>query len=76
MVSELVETGWQRFLDRLKQLWGKPGRRDLPAAGASVTDTPGASTPQMATWENEGGQSALPAEAVAARRTTDTGTQL
>lgn len=26
MRSEAVETGWQRFLDRLKQLWGKLGQ--------------------------------------------------
>lgn len=30
MSSELVETGWQRFLDRLKQLWGKSRNSDLP----------------------------------------------
>jgi hypothetical protein len=76
MLSELVETGWQRFLDRLKQLLGKTGRSDLPAGAASATDVPGASTPQVATWENEGGHPALPAEAVAAPRTTDRGAQL
>lgn len=46
MLSQLVETGWQRFLDRLKQLLGKADRSDLPAAPASATDAPGASTPR------------------------------
>ncbi len=32
MSNELVETGWQRFLERLKQLWGKSRNPDLPAA--------------------------------------------
>jgi hypothetical protein len=44
MLNQLVETGWQRFLDRLKQLLGKPGRSDLPVE-ASATDALGASTP-------------------------------
>ncbi len=26
MSSHAVETGWRRFLDRLKQLWGKTGQ--------------------------------------------------
>jgi hypothetical protein len=25
MSKDAVETGWERFLDRLKQLWGKLG---------------------------------------------------
>ena len=45
MSNQLAETGWKRFLDRLKQLWGKSGRADVPAAAASATDAPGASTP-------------------------------
>jgi hypothetical protein len=33
MSSHAVETGWQRFLDRLKQLWGKLGQGGkFPAA--------------------------------------------
>jgi hypothetical protein len=36
MSSELVETGWQRFLQRLKQLWGKSRNSDLPAAATST----------------------------------------
>lgn len=36
MSSYAVETGWQRFLDRLKQLWGRVGQGGkLPAAGIS-----------------------------------------
>ena len=26
MSNPAIETGWQRFLDRLKQLWGKLGQ--------------------------------------------------
>lgn len=46
MSNQLHETGWQRFLDRLKQLWGKSVRADVPAAAASVTDGRGASGPR------------------------------
>lgn len=28
MSGDAVETGWQRFLDRLKQLWGKLAQGD------------------------------------------------
>lgn len=45
MSIQLREAGWQRFLDRLKQLWGKSSRPDLPAAAASATGGHGASTP-------------------------------
>ena len=45
MSHQLAETGWQRFLDRLKQLWGKSGRADLPVADADAADAHGASTP-------------------------------
>ncbi len=46
MSNELVETGWQRFLERLKQLWGKSRNSDLPAAAthtavAEATGVPG-----------------------------------
>lgn len=39
MSSELVETGWKRFLERLKQFWGKSGkpRSSDVAAGAAST---------------------------------------
>ena len=37
MSNQSHETGWQRFLDRLKQLWGKSARADLPATSASTT---------------------------------------
>jgi hypothetical protein len=35
MSSHAIETGWQRFLDRLKQLWGKvsQGGKTPAAAG-------------------------------------------
>jgi hypothetical protein len=45
MSNQATETGWKRFLDRLKQLWGKPDRADVPAAVASATDAHGASRP-------------------------------
>lgn len=45
MSNQLAETGWKRFLDRLKQLWGKSERADVPAAVARTTDADGASTP-------------------------------
>jgi hypothetical protein len=34
MSNQAVETGWQRFLDRLKQLWGKLGQAGQPSAAA------------------------------------------
>lgn len=34
MRNHVVETGWQRFLDRLKQLWGELGRGTKPSAAA------------------------------------------
>ncbi len=34
MSKHAVEAGWQRFLDRLKQLWGKLGPGDRPSAAA------------------------------------------
>jgi hypothetical protein len=45
MSNQSAETGWKRFLDRLKQFWGKPDRADVPAAVASAKDAHGASTP-------------------------------
>ncbi len=32
MSTPVVETGWRRFLDRLKQLWGKLGQGGKPSA--------------------------------------------
>src|SRR6185312_15854946 len=32
--SHAIETGWQRFLDRLKQLWGKLGQGGKTPAAA------------------------------------------
>ena len=34
MSNHAVEAGWQRFLDRLKELWGKLGQGDKPSAAA------------------------------------------
>lgn len=34
MSSHAIETGWQRFLDRLKQLWGKLGQGGKTPAAA------------------------------------------
>jgi hypothetical protein len=34
MNSHAIETGWQRFLDRLKQLWGKLGQGGKTPAAA------------------------------------------
>jgi hypothetical protein len=36
MSNELVETGWKRFLDRLRQLWGKSRGAGVPAAAATT----------------------------------------
>lgn len=33
MSDGTVANGWQRFLDRLKQLWGKSRRGDLTPTG-------------------------------------------
>ena len=48
MSNQVRETGWQRFIDRLKQLWGKAGPADLPAATASAAEAEGAGTPRGA----------------------------
>jgi hypothetical protein len=32
MGNSRIEDGWQRFLDRLKRLWGRLRDRDIPAA--------------------------------------------
>lgn len=45
MSHQLAETGWQRFLDRLKQLWGKSGGADLPVTAAAAADAHGAAIP-------------------------------
>ncbi len=45
MSNELVETGWQRFLERLKQLLGKSRNSDLPAAAASTAVAEGTGVP-------------------------------
>lgn len=34
MSTHVVEPGWQRFLDRLKQLWGKLGQSGRPSGVA------------------------------------------
>lgn len=34
MSNHAVETGWQRFLDRLKQLWGQLGQGSKPSPTA------------------------------------------
>jgi hypothetical protein len=61
MTIDAVETGWKRFLDRLKQLWGKLSHGD-PATTAANTvvvardrnDSPGPAA-QLDIWEDEGG---------------------
>jgi hypothetical protein len=30
MLNNAVKDGWQRFLDRLRQMWGKPRGSELP----------------------------------------------
>lgn len=36
MSNELVETGWKRFLERLKRLWGRLRDPDVPSATAAT----------------------------------------
>jgi hypothetical protein len=43
MSSDARETGWQRFLDRLKQLWGNSRRGALPPLSTAVAADPGRS---------------------------------
>jgi hypothetical protein len=31
-----IEEGWKRFLDRLKELWGKLGGGDLPKTSVNA----------------------------------------
>lgn len=44
MSNELVETGWKRFLDRLRQLWGTRSA-DVPAAAAATATAGTSATP-------------------------------
>jgi hypothetical protein len=41
MSSDARETGWQRFLDRLKQLWGNSSRGALTPLSTAVAADPG-----------------------------------
>jgi hypothetical protein len=40
MLNNAVKDGWQRFLDRLRRMWGKPRGGELPktAVRAALTD--------------------------------------
>jgi len=35
MGNSTIEDGWQRFLDRLKRLWGRLRDADLPTAAVT-----------------------------------------
>jgi hypothetical protein len=39
MGNDARETGWQRFLDRLKQLWGKSRRGGLTPVSTAMPIT-------------------------------------
>jgi hypothetical protein len=39
MGNDVRETGWQRFLDRLKQLWGKSRRGGLTPVSPAMPST-------------------------------------
>jgi len=41
MSSDARETGWQRFLDRLKQLWGNSRRGALTPLSTAMAADPG-----------------------------------
>jgi len=43
MSSDARETGWQRFLDRLKQLWGNSRRGALTPLSTAMAADPGTS---------------------------------
>jgi hypothetical protein len=43
MSSDARETGWQRFLDRLKQLWGNSRRGALTPLSTAMAANPGTS---------------------------------
>jgi hypothetical protein len=45
MSNDARETGWQRFLDRLKQLWGKSRRGALTPVSTAMPITRGTSAP-------------------------------
>jgi hypothetical protein len=39
MGNNAIKDGWQRFLDRLRRMWGKPRGGDLPkTTPAAMTD--------------------------------------
>jgi hypothetical protein len=48
MSNEVIETGWKRFLDRLRRLWGKFRDRDIPAAAAATAVEGTSATPAPA----------------------------
>jgi len=56
MSNELVETGWKRFLDRLRQLWGKSRGADVPAAAATteIAEASAPLVPEESTAPNPG----------------------
>ena len=43
MSNDARETGWQRFLDRLKQLWGNSRRGALTPMSTDMAADPGTS---------------------------------
>jgi len=43
MSSDARETGWQRFLDRLRQLWGNSRRGALTPLSTAMAAGPGTS---------------------------------
>lgn len=45
MSTELIETGWQRFVEKLKQLWGKSRNPDRPAAAITTAVAEGTGAP-------------------------------
>lgn len=45
MSNESVETGWKRFLERLKQLWGRSRGSDVPAGAVTTSIAATSATP-------------------------------
>jgi hypothetical protein len=57
MYDYTVQDGWQSFLDRLRQLWGRLREGFAgPLVNAQAVQNAG----QLDTWEDEGGASAGP----------------
>lgn len=56
MQDNTIEDGWQRFLEKLRRLWGKLRSSELPKTAVNAA---------VDAWEDDGGATTRPTEAKA-----------